>query len=75
MRIFAVSIMVITLSGCGSIISRTIPGQEHGNQYYPGVQWDMRDSAWRYITILDLPFSLIFDTLLLPLDIHHGPYE
>ncbi|EAO9178970.1 YceK/YidQ family lipoprotein, partial [Salmonella enterica] len=26
-------------------------------------------------TILDLPFSLIFDTLLLPLDIHHGPYE
>ncbi|EBJ3902452.1 YceK/YidQ family lipoprotein, partial [Salmonella enterica] len=26
MRIFAVSIMVITLSGCGSIISRTIPG-------------------------------------------------
>ncbi|PWD09799.1 YceK/YidQ family lipoprotein [Salmonella enterica subsp. enterica serovar Anatum] len=75
MRIFAVSIMVITLSGCGSIISRTIPGQGHGNQYYPGVQWDMRDSAWRYITILDLPFSLIFDTLLLPLDIPHGPYE
>ncbi|HIC6880889.1 TPA: YceK/YidQ family lipoprotein [Salmonella enterica subsp. enterica serovar Infantis] len=75
MRIFAVSIMVITLSGCGSIISRTIPGQGHGNQYYPGVQWDMRDSAWRYITILDLPFSLIFYTLLLPLDIHHGPYE
>lgn len=69
MRIFAVSIMVITLSGCGSIISRTIPGQGHGNQYYPGVQWDMRDSAWRYITILDLPFSLIFDTLLLPLSI------
>lgn len=62
MRIFAVSIMVITLSGCGSIISRTIPGQGHGNQYYLGVQWDMRDSAWRYITILDLPFSLIFDT-------------
>ncbi|EAY2064513.1 YceK/YidQ family lipoprotein [Salmonella enterica] len=75
MRIFMVSIMVITLSGCGSIISRTVPGQGHGNQYYPGVQWDMRDSAWRYITILDLPFSLLFDTLLLPLDIKHGPYK
>ncbi|AID24585.1 YceK/YidQ family lipoprotein [Salmonella bongori] len=74
MRILAVSIMVVTLSGCGSIISRTIPGQGHGNQYYPGVQWDVRDSAWRYITILDLPFSLLFDTLLLPLDIQHGPY-
>ncbi|EAN8914724.1 YceK/YidQ family lipoprotein [Salmonella enterica] len=75
MRIFMVSIMVITLSGCGSIISRTVPGQGHGNQYYPGVQWDIRDSAWRYITILDLPFSLLFDTLLLPLDIQHGPYK
>lgn len=49
--------------------------QGHGNQYYPGVQWDVRDSAWRYVTILDLPFSLVFDTLLLPIDIHHGPYE
>ncbi len=66
---------VTLLSGCGSIISRTIPGQGHGNQYYPGVQWDVRDSAWRYVTILDLPFSLVFDTLLLPIDIHHGPYE
>ncbi|ECE6851086.1 YceK/YidQ family lipoprotein [Salmonella enterica subsp. arizonae] len=75
MRIFMVSIMVITLSGCGSIISRTVPGQGHGNQYYLGVQWDMRDSAWRYITIIDLPFSLLFDTLLLPLDIQHGPYK
>ena len=70
MRIVAVGIMVMLLSGCGSIISRTIPGQGHGNQYYPGVQWDVRDSAWRYVTILDLPFSLV-----LPLDMHHGPYE
>ena len=73
MRLIVVSIMVTLLSGCGSIISRTIPGQ--GNQYYPGVQWDVRDSAWRYVTILDLPFSLVFDTLLLPIDTHHGPYE
>lgn len=49
--------------------------QRHGNQYYPGVQWDVRDSAWRYLTILDLPFSLVFDTLLLPLDASHGPYN
>ncbi len=39
MRLIVVSIMVTLLSGCGSIISRTIPGQGHGNQYYPGVQW------------------------------------
>ena len=75
MRLIVVSIMVTLLRGCGSIIRRTIPGQGHGNQYYPGVQWDVRDSAWRYVTILDLPFSLVFDTLLLPIDTHHGPYE
>ncbi len=45
MRLIVMSIMVTLLSGCGSIISRTIPGQGHGNQYYPGVQWDVRDSA------------------------------
>jgi uncharacterized protein YceK len=75
MRFFIVITMALLLSGCGSIISRTIPGQGHGNQYYPGVQWDVRDSAWRYLTILDLPFSLVFDTLLLPIDAQHGPYE
>ncbi|MED5738207.1 YceK/YidQ family lipoprotein, partial [Enterobacter ludwigii] len=35
----------------------------------------VRDFAWRNATILDLSFSLVFDTLLLPIDIHHGPYE
>ena len=74
-RTLLVAAMVTVLSGCGSIISRTIPGQGHGNQYYPGVQWDLRESAWRYVTILDLPFSLVFDTLLLPIDASHGPYE
>ncbi|UYU33270.1 YceK/YidQ family lipoprotein [Siccibacter colletis] len=75
MKAVAMVLIACLLSGCGSIISRTIPGQGKGNQYYPGVQWDVRDSAWRYVTILDLPFSLVFDTLLLPVDIAHGPYE
>nr|WP_205945539.1 YceK/YidQ family lipoprotein [Erwinia sp. JH02] len=69
------AVSVLVLSGCGSIISRTVPGQGHGNQYYPGVQWDVRDTAWRVITIIDLPLSLVVDTLLLPVDAHHGPYE
>lgn len=45
MRILLVIAMALLLSGCGSIISRTVPGQGHGNQYYPGVQWDVRDSS------------------------------
>ena len=75
MRILIVALMACLLSGCGSIISRTIPGQGHGNQYYPGVQWDVRDTPWRFLTIIDLPLSLVVDTLLLPVDAHHGPYE
>ncbi|RKQ38931.1 YceK/YidQ family lipoprotein [Enterobacter sp. R1(2018)] len=75
LRAIVVIMVACLLSGCGSIISRAVPGQGHGNQYYPGVQWDVRDSAWRYITVLDLPFSLVFDTLLLPIDASHGPYE
>ena len=52
MRILSIIAMALLLSGCGSIISRTVPGQGHGNQYYPGVQWDVRDSAWRYPAVL-----------------------
>ena len=70
-----VALMALILSGCGSIISRAVPGQGHGNQYYPGVQWDVRDGPWRVLTILDLPLSLVVDTMLLPVDAHHGPYE
>lgn len=75
LRVSIVAGSVLLLTGCGSIISRTMPGQGHGNQYYPGVQWDVRDSGWRFLKILDLPLSLVIDTLLLPMDAQHGPYE
>ncbi|MCS3405468.1 YceK/YidQ family lipoprotein [Pantoea sp. B566] len=74
-KVILLSLAVVTLSGCGSIISRTVPGQGHGNQFYLGVKWDIRDGAWRVITILDLPLSLVVDTLLIPVDASHGPYE
>lgn len=74
-KVILLYLAVVTLSGCGSIISRTVPGQGHGNQFYPGVKWDIRDGAWRVITILDLPLSLVVDTLLIPVDASHGPYE
>lgn len=74
-KVILLSLAVVTLSGCGSIISRAVPGQGHGNQFYPGVKWNIRDGAWRVITILDLPLSLVVDTLLIPVDASHGPYE
>ncbi len=69
------ALLTTLLAGCGSIISRTVPGQGYGNQYYPGVQWDLRDSPWRYVTVIDVPLSMIVDTFMLPIDARHGPYE
>ncbi|AGP43992.1 YceK/YidQ family lipoprotein [Serratia plymuthica] len=66
---------VMALTGCGSIISRTVPGAGHGHQYYPGVQWDLRDTPWRYITVIDVPLSMVVDTFMLPFDAQHGSYE
>lgn len=74
-RIIILGGSIMVLSGCGSIISRIVPGQGHGHQYYPGVQWDMRAGPWKYITVIDVPLSMIVDTFMLPIDAHHGPYE
>lgn len=73
--VVVIALCAAMLSGCGSIISRTFPGQGKGNQYYPGVQWDVQDRPWQFLAIIDLPLSLVVDTLFLPVDAHHGPYE
>ncbi|EPF2602878.1 YceK/YidQ family lipoprotein [Yersinia enterocolitica] len=75
MRIIILGAGIMLLSGCGSIISRIVLGQGHGHQYYPGVQWDMRAGPWKYVTVIDVPLSMIVDTFMLPIDAHHGPYE
>jgi len=75
LRYSVLLVLLALLSGCGSIISRTVSGQGHGNQYYPGVQWDLRDGPWRYITVIDMPLSMIVDTFMLPIDARHGPYD
>ncbi|AHM74631.1 YceK/YidQ family lipoprotein [Yersinia hibernica] len=74
-RIIMLGAGIMLLSGCGSIISRTVAGQGHGHQYYPGVQWDMRAGPWKYVTVIDVPLSMIVDTFMLPIDAQHGPYE
>lgn len=74
-RLALLAAMATALSGCGSIISRTVPGAGHGHQYYPGVQWDLRDTPWRSFMVIDVPLSLVVDTFMLPFDAQHGPYE
>ncbi|SER14029.1 Uncharacterized conserved protein YceK [Rosenbergiella nectarea] len=73
-RKLVIILSIVMLTGCGSIISRSVAGQGQGHQYYPGVQWDLRQGYWRFLTILDLPLSLIVDTFMLPIDAKHGDY-
>ncbi|MEZ2604646.1 YceK/YidQ family lipoprotein [Kluyvera intermedia] len=71
------------LTGCGSVTGRT--SLADGETYYPGVKTDVvvisGDSEHDYnfvqgtLWTLDIPLSLIVDTLMLPVDFFHGPWR
>ncbi|ACR68658.1 YceK/YidQ family lipoprotein [Edwardsiella ictaluri] len=71
------------LAGCGSIMGRTT--MQEGHTYYAGVRNDMArvsgsgsydyDFMTRGRAFIDLPFSLLADTLYAPVDYFHGPYR
>lgn len=73
----------LLLAGCGSIMGRTT--MQDGHTYYPGVRNDMvrvsgsgnydYDFLTRSRAFIDLPFSLLADTLYAPVDYFHGPYD
>ncbi|KAA8727042.1 uncharacterized protein YceK [Ewingella americana] len=61
----------LSVSGCSSVMSHT--GGHQG--YYPGTRADVsmissEDTSWAMtpLLIVDLPFSALLDTLLLPYD-------
>ncbi|MCC3702927.1 YceK/YidQ family lipoprotein [Rouxiella badensis] len=65
---------VFMASGCSSVMSHT--GEYQG--YYPGSKADVRmmksnDTSWAMtpLLVLDLPFSAVMDTLLLPMDYYN----
>lgn len=74
---FAPVILMLTflLSGCGSVLSRAA-GERY--TYYYGTQFDAKsvtyDKPLSFILLLDLPFSFVADTLLLPVDLIYSPY-
>ncbi|WP_312670001.1 YceK/YidQ family lipoprotein [Pseudescherichia sp.] len=73
----------LLLSGCGSVMGRTSLAQ--GETWYPGPKTDIDvvkgDSEHDYnfvqgtLWTLDMPLSLIGDTLMLPVDYFHGPWR
>ncbi|PIJ49587.1 hypothetical protein BL250_12970 [Erwinia sp. OLTSP20] len=66
-----VVLLSLASSGCSSIMTHTGPDQG----YYPGTRASAKmvadsENGWplRSLAALDLPFSALLDTLLLPLD-------
>lgn len=62
---------MVAVSGCSSVMSHTGPDQG----YYPGTRASLRviqdkDTSWAMVPLaaVDLPFSAVLDTLLLPYD-------
>ncbi|HHR5859502.1 TPA: YceK/YidQ family lipoprotein [Providencia alcalifaciens] len=67
--------LIFTLSGCSSIMTHAGPT----DSYYPGTKnsIDMlqhEDTGWvvKPLLIIDLPFTAVVDTLLIPIDYMHS---
>lgn len=67
----ALACCTFTLAGCSSVMSHTGPNQG----YYPGTRASADilvdgNSSWalKPLALIDLPFSAVLDTLLLPWD-------
>ncbi|AOV97276.1 hypothetical protein A9798_10075 [Edwardsiella hoshinae] len=83
LRAALIGVCAVLLTGCGSIMGRTT--MQDGHTYYPGVRNDMArvsgsgsydyDFLTRSRAFIDLPFSLLADTLYAPVDYFHGPYD
>lgn len=77
-RLFSVIAICLLLSGCGAFISRSGILALGGGRYeprpalYPATQFDVKciPSQFFLPCLIDLPFSLVTDTLLLPVDIY-----
>lgn len=71
MKIVTAGCLCLSISGCSSVMSRT--GSDQG--YYAGTQANMNmmksaDTSWAMMPLLmvDLPFTALMDTALLPYD-------
>lgn len=66
MRHFCLA-LVLTLSGCGSILN--FDAYKGGPRVYGGVRLDASGSVWSddVVGYVDLPFSFVVDTALLPI--------
>lgn len=64
------TLIMLLLSGCATITSHTI-GENPKNSFYAGTQLDFTMLPDCVGCWLDLPFSVVADTLMLPFDTWH----
>lgn len=56
------------LTGCGSFSSRFSAG--YHDEYYSGVKYSMEQANYgNGFYYIDIPFSFVFDTVMLPADV------
>ena len=68
-------VSLVSTSGCSSMMSHSGAGEG----YYPGTRASAsvltdKDSSWvmKPLALIDLPFSAVLDTLLLPVDYYRA---
>ena len=73
LTLLLVLMLILLTPGCMSILSRV----DHGFRLYSGIRADAQgwyqpgsNLLWRLFLIADLPFSLVADTALLPVDLY-----
>ncbi|MBT0665107.1 YceK/YidQ family lipoprotein [Geobacter pelophilus] len=80
-KILLMVVFFLLCSGCGTIFSRTEPRDYFYREgIYPATKMDLdfiklTNTAlypFSLLLVVDLPVSLVFDTLLLPLDYNRG---
>lgn len=63
-KIFLILTALLSLSGCGTIVSLINPSEPYG--VYAGTKYDLAMAKKWGLPILDLPLSFLLDTALLP---------
>jgi len=78
-RFILILVVSMLAAGCGTLITRSglsrLDNPEQTPRYYPATCLDGNAIGSRYFVLglLDLPFSLVFDTLFLPYDLIVDP--
>ncbi|HSW13898.1 MAG TPA: YceK/YidQ family lipoprotein [Solimonas sp.] len=83
MKVMLVTAAALLLSGCMTVVNKQIP--RHWGAEYAGTACDLRylgetvtdSKAWIFspLLLIDVPLSLVADTLLLPIDLLSENHE